>query len=98
MADYWSFYKTDEFKEKVNWEMQAAAIAVMSEDNTITSHTERVAYAESILDGSANVSEFALGVSTNTTIKAHIIDDTDYTSDLAFVVSSMFNAFAGIAT
>lgn len=98
MADYWSFYKTDEFQAKVNWEMQAAAIAIMAEDNTTASHTERVTYANSILDGSANVAEFALGVSTNSTVKAHIIAGTDYTSDLAFVVAGMFNAFAGIAT
>ena len=97
MSNYWEFHRDKEFKGKVKYEMQAAAIAIMAEVNTTLNHTERVIYANKVLDGSASVVEFCIGVITNSTIKTHIIAGTDYTADLAFVVQGMFNAFAGIA-
>ena len=98
MANYWHFHRDDEFQNKVKYEMQKAAIAVMSESAATTGHADRVVFAKKILAGEANVKEFCIGVLTNATIKGHVDADTDYTSDLAFTVSSMFNAFAGIAT
>lgn len=97
MADYWTFHKNDEFKNKVKFEMQIAAIAVMAEAAETASHAERVIYAKSILDGSASVKEMAIGVLTNPTIKAQVIADEDYTDNLAYAVSTMFNAFAGVS-
>lgn len=97
MADYWNYYNNKEFAGKVKSEMQAAAISIMAEAAETAGHTERIAYAKKILDGTASVKEFAIGVLTNATIKAHVIAGTDYTSDLAFTVSSMFNAFAGVS-
>lgn len=97
MANYWEYQNNKEFYNKIKWEMQKAAIAVMAELATVDNHALRVTYAKSILDGSASVKEFAIGVLTNATIKTHITDDTDYTADLAFTVSSMFNAFAGVS-
>lgn len=97
MANYWEYHNNKEFYNKVKWEMQSAAIAIMNELATVDNHTLRVAYAKTILDGTASVKEFAIGVLTNATIKTHIINETDYTPDLAFTVSSIFNAFAGVS-
>ncbi|MBW2632255.1 MAG: hypothetical protein JRC90_10975 [Deltaproteobacteria bacterium] len=77
--------------------MQLAAVAVMSEAAETTNHAERVVYAKNVLNGSASISEVAIGVLTNATIKVHLAALTDYTDDLAFVVQSMFNAFAGVS-
>ncbi len=97
MANYWEYHRNKELRDKVKHEMQLAAIAVMAEDAVTASHAERVIYAKLILDGSASAEEYAIGVITNPTVNAHIIAGTDYTSDLAFVVQSMFNAFAGVS-
>jgi len=96
-ADYWTFHKNDEFKNKVKYEMQVAAIAIMAEAADTANHAERVVYAKKILDGSASIEEFAIGVLTNASVKAKVTADQDYTSDLAFTVSSLFNAFAGVS-
>jgi hypothetical protein len=97
MADYWKYHNNSEFEGKVKHEMQTAAIAVMAEDAQTAGHALRVEYAKSILDGSASVTEMAIGVLTNATVKTHVTNDTDYTSDLAFVVQSLFNAYAGVS-
>lgn len=97
MADYWKIHNNDEFRMKVEHEMIAAAIATMAEDDATAGHAERVAYAQTILDGSASVQQMAKGVATNATIKTHLSNATDYTSDLAFVVNSLFNAYAGVS-
>ncbi len=98
MGDYWTYHKDHEFKNKVKSEMQAAAIAVMEEVGTTENHAERVIYAKKILNGSALVEEFCIGVLMDTTIKAHVTAGTDYTDDLDTAVTSLFNAFAEIAT
>ena len=97
MADYWNYYNNKEFRDKVKLEMQSAAIAVMAELAAVDGHALRITYAESILAGSASLKEFSIGVLTNATIQGHITAGTDYTSDLAFVTSSLFNAFAGVS-
>lgn len=97
MADYWKFHNNNEFQDKVKFEMQTAAIAVMAEAAETANHVERVVYAKSILDGSASVQEMAIGVLTNLTIKAQVIADEDYTDNLAYAVTTMFNAFAGVS-
>jgi len=87
-----------EFQDKIKWHMYKAAIAVMAEDDATEGHAARIVYASKILDGSASVKEYALGVITNTTIKTAIDSDPvpDFDDDLEFVVSSLFNAFAGV--
>lgn len=97
MADYWKFHRNEEFKNKVKWEMQSAAIAVMTEAAETANHAERVTYAKSILDGTASTQEMCIGVLTNVTIKAQVIADEDYTDNLAYAVTTMFNAFAGVS-
>lgn len=98
MSDYWSYYQNKEFNDKVKYEMQKAAIAVMAEDAGTANHTERVTYANKILTGEASIKEMCIGVLTNATVKGHVMGDTDYTSDLAYTVQSLYDAFAGIAT
>jgi len=97
MADYWKYQKNKEFAGKVKFEMQLAAIAIMAEAAETANHADRIIYAKKILDGEASITEFCIGVLTNSTVKAHVVAGTDYTSDLAFIVQSMFNAFAGIS-
>ncbi len=95
MGNYWEYNK--EFKAKVEYEMVAAAIAVMSESADTANHTERVAYAKAILEGEYNKTELYIGFATNATIKGHLVADKSYTSDLAYVASTLFNAFAGVS-
>lgn len=97
MADYWTFYRNNEFKDIVKSKIQAAAIAIMNEAAITANHAERVAYAIKILDGTASEKEFCIGVLTNTTLQGKITSGADYVEDLDFIVSSLFNAFAGIA-
>ena len=56
------------FQRKVKYYMQKAAIAVLGELGTTSGHAERVIYANKILDGTASVYEYAVGVTTNATI------------------------------
>ena len=95
MAEYWRYNK--EFKGKVDYEMVAAAIAVMSEAADTANHTERVAYAKTILDGSAPKEPVYLGFATNATVKTHLESNTDYTGDLAYVAGALFDAYAGVS-
>jgi len=95
MGMYWKFGKT--YKGKVEHEMVKAAIAVMAEAADTANHAERVIYAKSILDGSYNREMLYIGYATNSTIKANHEADTDYTSDLAYVATTLFNAFAGVS-
>ena len=97
MVNYWEIQNQQEFKLKVQFEMVKAAIAVMAEAAVTTGHALRIVYAGKILDGSASVEQMAIGVVTNTTIKGHIEAGTDYTPDLAFVINTLFNAYAGVS-
>jgi hypothetical protein len=83
------------FQRKVKYYMQKAALAVLGEESTTKGHTERVAYAKKVLDGTASIYEFAVGVTTNSTIAAKLDAKSDYDSDLEFVINSMFSDFAG---
>lgn len=95
MSDYWKYNK--EFKGKIDYEVVKVAIAVMAEAADVVNHTERVVYAKTILNETANKNQVYIGFATNSTIKTHLTSDTDYTDDLAFVASSLFNAFAGVS-
>ena len=90
-----NYYLDQDFQDKVKFYVVKAAIAVMAEAGTVEGHTERVAFAEKVLAGAASMAMYALGVSTNATIKTKIDAGTDYDSDLEFVVNSLFDAYAG---
>ena len=83
------------FQRKVKYYMQKAAVAILGEDAQTAGHAERIVYASKILSGEASVYEFSVGVVTNATIAGEIDAQTDFDSDLEFVVNSMFNDFAG---
>jgi len=96
MSEYWKYNK--EFKGKVDYAMVKVAIAVMAEDSGTDSHAERVVYAKGILNGEEHNEEIYRAFATNSTIKAHLVGNTDYTDDLAFVATTLYNALAGVAT
>lgn len=88
-------YKDTIFQEKVNYYMVKAAIAVMAEEATVEHHEKRVDLASRILRGSFSVETYALGVTTNETIKGKIDSGQGYDDDLEFTVNSLFTAYAG---
>ena len=87
------------WQRRVKFMTQKAALAVLGEPVGTAGHTERVLYANEVLDGTTNEYEYAVGVATNATILANITDDggtsavTD--ADLEFTVNSMFSDFSG---
>ena len=84
------------FQRRVKYFMTKAATAIIGEESTTAGHTERLAFAKEILAGTANILEFAVGVTTNGTIAASIVDGTEVSdSDLEFTVNSLINDFAG---
>lgn len=91
------------FKNRVNYAMINAAIAVVAESNATANHGKRCDYAKLILDGSANIFQMAIGVLNNATIAAEANSATtpDFAipdSDIQFAVNSNFNAYSGITT
>jgi hypothetical protein len=101
MREIWDYLLRDsKFKDVVKHEMQKAAIAVMAEEVTTPAHPTRVAYAKLILSGEASVREVCIGVLTNADVESAISNPeigNPYGVDLAYVVQSMFNAFAGVS-
>ena len=85
------------FQRRVKYFMQKAAVAIVGESESTDGHTERVAYATTILTGSASIFEVAIAVTTNSTIATAIGtnggDPSD--NDLEFTVNSLINDFAG---
>lgn len=85
-----------DFQHKVKIYMQKGAIAVMAEPDITVNHADRVIYASKVLNGTASILEFALGVVTNSTIGNYIETDAAIPeTDLEFTVNSLIDAFAG---
>lgn len=84
------------FQNRVKYYMQKAASAIIGEVGTTDGHTERVAYAQTILNGSASILEMAIAVTTDSTIAAAIEAETAYTdANIETAVNSLINDFAG---
>ena len=81
-------------KDKVNYALVKAAIAVMAEDDTTPNHANRIVFAGKVLTGNYNVQQYAIAVATNVTTAGKLDTGKDYDSDLDFVIGSMFDAFA----
>ena len=102
-TDLMTIAKDINFQNRVNFCMISAAIAVMAEDPTPAVHVTRSIFARTILNGTANVFQFAIGVVNNATIASKastgapdfgIVDN-----DILFAVqTSLFNSYAGIST
>jgi hypothetical protein len=90
------------FRDRVNYYLTKAAIAVSNENYggtgqpTAAEHTLRMAFGEKILMGSVNIREFCRGVITNSTIMQKFLAGENVYGDLEFVVNSIYDAFAGI--
>jgi hypothetical protein len=91
-----------DFSSRVRHFLTKAAVSVMSEVGSTPSHAERVIYAKKVLDGTASVAQASRAVVTNATIQAAIqLGAADFgvvDGDIEFVVNSLFNALAGVAT
>jgi len=90
-----NYYLDHDFQDKVKFYVVKAAVAVMSEAESTDNHAARVVFAGKVLAGTSSMAMYALGVSTNATVKGKIDAGTDYDSDLEFVVNGLFNAYAG---
>ena len=90
------------FQDRVRYQLTVAAVAVMVESNATASHALRVAYANAVIGGTADLLGAAVVVLTNSTLAAAVtLAQADFgiaDSDLPFVVNSVFNALAGVAT
>lgn len=90
--------KNEHFLARVEHFMVKGAVAIVGE-GAVAGHTERLAYALTILGGTADVLQMARGVMTNSTILTNTAADggtssvTD--SDLEFTVNSLLNDYAG---
>jgi len=95
--------KNPTFRDRVEYYLKKASVAIMAEDAATANHAERVTYASKILDGDASIAEAAKAIVTNATLTTsgdlsespnHGISD----SDLEYTVSTMIDALAGVAT
>jgi len=87
----------DRFLRRVDYFMKKAAV---TEAIATVGHTERVAYAKLVLDGTASIKEFGTGVGTQPIIATAIVggDETVTDTDLEITVNSLFSAYAGFAS
>jgi hypothetical protein len=90
------------FQNRVKYYLQKYAVTVMAEPGNTPDHAARVLYAGKVLDGTASIYEYVVGVLTNPTIAAQAngavppdwsIDD----ANIEFQGNTIFNAYAGIA-
>ena len=88
----------DPFKRKVEYELYAAAVNVMAEVNTTANHAARVTFATNVLVGQADIRSAVIATLTNATLASAANMDAISDGDLPFVISSVFNALAGIGT
>lgn len=86
------------FRDKVSHHVMESAQAILGEavvaPMTVTQHRKRVDLARRVTAG--NTPEgFYTGVAVNATIRTKIDAGTNYDSDLAFVVNSIWDDVAG---
>lgn len=90
-------YFNRDFQRRVEYFRNKAAVAVMGEVTPVgDEHTARVAYADRVMGGNANIKQFCVGVVNNSTIAANIdagVEPVD--NDMEFTVNSIFSKYAG---
>ena len=94
MGDIYAEVESKEAQRKIRYYFAKAAVAVVAEDGGTTNHAERMVFAGDILYGTIADKTLTWPIMTNATIAGKIASDTDYTSDIEFVVNSMYDAFA----
>ena len=89
------------FQVRVDYYMQKAAIAIQSEALVTAGHTERAAYADEVVGGSASIKRHALAALTNGALAAagdlSITADGGFgisDGDLEFAINEMWNAMS----
>lgn len=89
--------KSEAMLLKVKSFMQEKALAVLNTEALATAgHAERVAYAKTVLAGTANVAEMSIAVCVNPSISATIdAGNIPPDGDLQYAVYDNFDAFAG---
>lgn len=102
VGDLMTIAKDVRFQSRVSYYLHLAAINVMAEAANTASHTSRVTYAKTVLNGVADPYRVSIEVLTNATIAAEATTQgPDFgipDSDIQFTVNSIFNALAGIST
>lgn len=103
-SDLNTIAKDSNFRGRSLYALQVAAVNVMAEDPETSGHEARVAFARSVLSGSVDSYQIALGVLTNPSIAGEADVSLIATTagvpdgDMQFAVNSLFNAFSGVAT
>ncbi len=83
-----------DMQNKIRYHIVAAALAVMAEEEGHANHANRLAYARVVLTAGANIYQLTVAVAVNATITAKIEAGTDYDDDIAYVITTIFDAFA----
>lgn len=94
MADFYVTLQSAIFQTQTRFYANQSAIAVKNEDPTTSHHDERVAFASRILAGIAPFYEMSLSIGSNATIRQKIEEDQSYDGDMAFVMATIFDAYA----
>lgn len=88
------------YQDRVKVYMSDIAIDVMAELASVPNHTERVAYAQTVLNGTASVLEYAHATMSNPTVFSAADLDAEnqgiIDNDLGFAATSIVNAMAGV--
>lgn len=88
--------RSSDFQDRIKYYLQKYALVVKEEPEATVNHSDRIVYAQKVLDGQANIYEVAIAVTTNATVSAKIAEGVQNTDgDLEYCVNTMFNAFAG---
>jgi hypothetical protein len=86
------------YTERVEYALYVAAVNVMGEVNTTPNHAARVTFASKVLGGQANIRAAVLLSLTASVTSQAANADAIADADLQTVITSDFNALAGIGT
>ena len=85
---------TKDLQTKIKYRLVEAAVMVMNEDDATVNHVNRIAYASQVLLGRANILQVSFAVVSNGTVSTKIENDENYDDDIAYVITTIYDAFA----
>jgi len=90
---------SNDFQNRIKYALATSAVQVYNEASSSTGHAARVAYAESVIQGTYNLAPVALAVLTNSTIASEANPNNSATygipdSDIQFAINSLWDALA----
>lgn len=94
MAEFYDVLQSNRFQTQCRYYVNQASIAVKSEAPTHPNHDDRVLFANKVLAGIAPFYEMSLSIGSNATIRGKIEADQEYDSDIAYVVTTIYDAYA----